>query len=103
MVKATTLFVCQQCGNEFPKWNGQCPACHEWETLVEVSTKDIRKTKSSHRSSTTSPISLSNTVNKDIVRVSTGLLELDRVLGGGLVGGHVVLLAGEPGIGKSTI
>src|SRR3989344_1454152 len=103
MVKATTLFVCQQCGNEFPKWNGQCPACHEWETLVEVSTKDIRKTRSSHRSSTTSPISLSNTVNKDIVRVSTGLLELDRVLGGGLVGGHVVLLAGEPGIGKSTI
>ena len=103
MVKATTLFVCQQCGNEFPKWNGQCPACHEWETLVEVSTKDIRKTRSSHRSSTTSPVSLSNTVNKDTVRVSTGLLELDRVLGGGLVGGHVVLLAGEPGIGKSTI
>ena len=103
MVKATTLFVCQQCGNEFPKWNGQCPACHEWETLVEVSTKDIRKTRSSHRSSTTSPVSLSNTVNKDTVRVSTGLTELDRVLGGGLVGGHVVLLAGEPGIGKSTI
>ncbi|MDP3982891.1 MAG: DNA repair protein RadA [bacterium] len=103
MVKATTLFVCQQCGNEFPKWNGQCPACHEWETLVEVSTKDIRKTRSSHRSSTTSPVSLSNTVNKDTIRVSTGLTELDRVLGGGLVGGHVVLLAGEPGIGKSTI
>lgn len=108
-MKQITLFVCQQCGNEFPKWNGQCPACHEWETLVEVSTKDIRKTKSSHRSSTTSPvedslpISLSKTVNKNIVRVSTGLTELDRVLGGGLVGGHVVLLAGEPGIGKSTI
>ena len=103
VAKVRTLFICQQCGNEFPKWHGQCPSCFEWETLAEVSTTNLRKTSRSRRTLTTAPISLSKTVQKNTIRFSTGLTELDRVLGGGLVGGHVVLLAGEPGIGKSTI
>jgi len=102
MAKSRTLFVCQQCGNEFSGWHGQCPSCFEWETLVEVNVSKLTPT-TRNRNNNTKAISLAKTVNKKNARVPTGLSELDRVLGGGLVGGHVVLLAGEPGIGKSTI
>jgi DNA repair protein RadA/Sms len=99
-----TRFVCQNCGNEALKWAGRCNGCGEWNTLVEtvVSTK-----KSNSRFSISQPrhqvVKFQDIKGKDVVRVKSGIGELDRVLGGGLVPGSVVLLAGEPGIGKSTL
>lgn len=101
MAKSATVFVCSNCGNESPKWFGKCPSCNEWNTCyeekqVKSSSKDITKTPPS-------PTAL-NTIKKDeITRTSTGFEELDRVLGGGLVKGSLILLGGEPGIGKSTL
>lgn len=98
MTKAS--FVCQQCGFSQVGWAGKCPQCGSWgslvETLVSQSKKRSKKTGSK-------PISLASIPSKKTFRTSTKLSELDRVLGGGLVSGQVVLLAGEPGIGKSTI
>lgn len=98
------LFVCQQCGNEFGKWHGKCPMCGEWGSLVET----ILGPKASKGQSRTSknvskPIKLSSVKAKSLTRISTKIPELDRVLGGGIVPGQVILIAGEPGIGKSTI
>src|SRR3990172_2097687 len=100
-----SLFVCQQCGNEFAKWFGKCPICGEWNSLVETvvvsgakSKTRLRKNSGEAKLKTLSSIKL----NKSL-RTSTKISELDRVLGGGIVPGQVVLIAGEPGIGKSTI
>jgi DNA repair protein RadA/Sms len=108
--KARSVFVCQQCGNETLKWMGQCPSCGEWESLVEMSiSTQISNLKSqSSKINSAEPILLSKIKGEKIKRRSTGFSELDRVLGGpstssGLVPGQVVLLAGEPGIGKSTL
>lgn len=102
MAKSSTLFMCNSCGNEFAKWSGQCPACHEWNTLVEVG-NIAKPIKSSHRTTarTTTP--------KEAVKslagqsFSTNIGELDRVLGSGITPGGVYLIAGQPGIGKSTL
>lgn len=100
-------FVCQQCGYESVGFLGKCPNCGEWNSLVEmIEEKDRRKTKSNRKSNNITsikPISLSSIPSKKTSRLSTKIPELDRVLGGGLVSGQVVLVAGEPGIGKSTI
>jgi len=103
MVKKS-LFICQQCGNEESKWFGKCPECGEWGTLVEtvVSTK-TQNSKFKVQSGKNKPISLASVARKRTSRISTRISELDRVLGGGLVSGQVTLIAGEPGIGKSTI
>jgi DNA repair protein RadA/Sms len=105
MAKAKTIFVCNSCGYESAKWLGKCPACNEWNSFYEekiVKDKDgaflaDKKTKS------TKPTTLNSVEGKEAIRISTGVGELDRVLGGGIVKGSLVLLGGEPGIGKSTL
>lgn len=105
MAKSKTVFVCNECGYESAKWLGKCPACNAWNSFYEekvVKEKDgsfisDKKTKNSK------PTTLNSIEGKEAVRTSTGVGELDRVLGGGLVKGSLVLLGGEPGIGKSTL
>lgn len=91
MAKTKTVFVCNECGYESPKWLGKCPACNEWNTFYEE-----KLVKSSNSSKTVvkqaQPIKLNNVEIEKMVRVSTGFEELDRVLGGGLVKGSLVLL-----------
>jgi DNA repair protein RadA/Sms len=95
-------YVCTNCGAEFLKWEGRCSSCGEWETVVEMpDVSDDKSPKTAVPSLATSISKLSKTSQKN--RISTGFDELDRVLGGGLVPGGVILLAGEPGIGKSTL
>jgi len=105
MAKTKTVFYCTNCGNESPKWLGQCPACSAWNTMVEHIEKPdpVRRGK-------TAPVGVSKTAQKlsevtgnDAARFSTGMGELDRVLGGGAVAGSLVLVGGAPGIGKSTL
>ena len=100
MSKVKSVFVCQNCGYESPKWLGKCPSCGQWNTFVEA--EKITGKKSSY-SSSAKPVTLKEIRNLSFKREKTGIGELDRVLGGGLVPGEVVLLAGEPGIGKSTL
>lgn len=94
-------YVCTNCGAEYLRWEGKCSSCGEWETIVEMPDAEENKTRSAIPSSAIAISKLSKTSQKN--RISTGFAELDRVLGGGLVPGGVVLLAGEPGIGKSTL
>lgn len=106
MTKREAVFVCQNCGEDWPKWAGRCPSCGEWNALVEtvVSTESV-KAKKRKSINQNKPIKLSEVKAgegyKD--RIPTGMGELDRVLGGGIVAGSAVLVAGEPGIGKSTL
>ena len=104
-MKSKTVFVCNQCGNETPRWQGQCPACGAWNALVEFEQKPAsaaRPAGSSGRARPT-PKKLSQVETDSELRFSTGLSELDRVLGGGGVRGSLVLVGGAPGIGKSTL
>jgi DNA repair protein RadA/Sms len=106
MVRKSSVFVCQQCSYESPRWFGKCPECGSWNSLVEtvVSTVQSTKNKGQRESrSNSKPISLTSIPLKSTTRILTKISELDRVLGGGLVAGQVVLIAGEPGIGKSTL
>lgn len=102
MSKSNTIFVCSNCGNDSPKWLGKCPACGEWNTYYE---EKVVKEKSSgqRRISASETVKLNNVETSKYERYKTGYEELDRVLGGGLVQGSLVLLGGEPGIGKSTL
>lgn len=98
-----TVFVCNECGYESAKWLGKCPACNSWNTFFEqkidtYTEKGVKKVKERQP-----PKTLNSYEGKEAVRVSTGINELDRVLGGGLVKGSLVLIGGEPGIGKSTL
>ncbi|MBA2763514.1 MAG: DNA repair protein RadA [Thermoleophilaceae bacterium] len=105
MVSGST-FVCGSCGAEAVKWHGRCPACGEWNTLAEEVRRESAPAGRARRargSAALKPIPLSEVQTPASSRLSTGIGELDRVLGGGLVPGSLVLLAGEPGIGKSTI
>ena len=97
-------FVCQQCSYESARWFGKCPECGEWNSAVEtlVSTAQSAKGKA-RRTNGGKPVTLASIPTKSTSRISTKISELDRVLGGGLVSGQVVLIAGEPGIGKSTL
>ncbi len=98
MAKEKTVFLCGECGYESPRWMGKCPACGAWNTMVEeavVSVRDPQQRGSVQR--------LSDVSAMHAARVSTGMSELDRVTGGGLLAGMVVLLGGDPGIGKSTL
>src|ERR671936_2257541 len=96
-----TAFVCQSCGNQFPKWIGRCPSCGGWNTLVEE--RVVAAPKGHAVRARAAPIALADVPADDEQRLVTGLTEFDRVLGGGIVRGSLVLLGGEPGIGKSSL
>ncbi len=103
MAKSKTVFFCQNCGNEFPRWVGQCPACKEWNTLVEEEKRAASAKSKARREGAGEPVRLSEVTSAEGERISTGMPEFDRVLGGGLVKGSMTLLGGDPGIGKSTL
>lgn len=104
MAKGKTVFYCQSCGYESAKWMGQCPGCREWNTFVE---EPVIASGSSHRKLTAArreePTLLSKVSRENNCRISTEIQEFDRVLGGGIVSGSMVLVGGDPGIGKSTL
>ena len=104
MAKVASVFVCQQCGAPTSRWSGQCTSCGAWNSLVETAVSS-RRTTAGKRSLrlAAKPISLSQVQGISEQRIATGIGELDRVLGGGIVPGSVTLVAGEPGIGKSTL
>ena len=106
-MKARSVFYCTQCGNEFPKWQGRCPACGSWNTIVEQPAASRAKPASSRNSSSGQGsgrvLSLLEVEMEEEIRFPTGMGELDRVLGGGAVRGSLVLVGGSPGIGKSTL
>src|SRR5436190_23574158 len=104
----STVFVCAQCGHDSAKWHGRCPGCGEWNTMVEErplapapGAAGTAKRSSSKRA--LKPVRLADVEAPAVKRLITGIGELDRVLGGGLVPGSLVLIGGSPGIGKSTI
>ena len=108
MAKAKgTVFFCQNCGYESAKWMGQCPGCREWNTFVEETVVtgsgrgSARKTGNAHTAA--KPETLSDVSLTEEERTSCGIGELDRVLGGGIVEGSLILVGGDPGIGKSTL
>lgn len=105
MAKAkNTAFFCSACGHESAKWMGQCPACHAWNTMVEEPV--VKKSAVVHEKrlrSSTAPATLEDISTAEEERVSAGMKELDRVLGGGIVAGSLILVGGDPGIGKSTL
>ena len=97
-----TVFFCQNCGYESAKWMGQCPGCQQWNTFVEESVTEMSSGKKQQRSGK-QPVSLADIQTEKEERTATGIGELDRVLGGGIVDGSLVLVGGDPGIGKSTL
>ena len=109
MAKSKTVFYCTQCGNETPKWQGQCMACGAWNTIVEQPAPDPRKKAAAAKAPAAGgslmnrPRPLKEVETTDELRFETGMSELDRVLGGGAVRGSLVLVSGAPGIGKSTL
>ena len=103
-MKKKTVFFCTECGNETAKWAGQCPACGAWNTLTEAPAESRAKAEASGpKRGGSAPKLLSELDTQEEIRFSTGLGELDRVLGGGAVRGSVVLVGGAPGVGKSTL
>ena len=114
MPKEKTLFFCKECGTEVSKWQGQCPGCHAWNTLVEVpagqaaklATKAVsesRKRASANTGLKKKPVTIRDVETAADARQTVGMEEFDRVLGGGIVPGSLILVGGDPGIGKSTL
>jgi len=104
--KVKTKYVCQNCGYSTPRWTGRCPDCDEWNTLVEeiINTGKRTHSKSSSLFKESADLkSISDITRSNSIRFKTGITELDRVLGGGVVEGSVILIGGDPGIGKSTL
>jgi DNA repair protein RadA/Sms len=104
MAKIKTIYSCTECGATSPKWQGQCPGCNEWNTLVEtVAEKAPTNSRFESLAPTAKLQNLSEIEAREVERIATGIGEFDRALGGGLVNGAVVLIGGDPGIGKSTL
>ncbi|MEE2755133.1 MAG: DNA repair protein RadA [Myxococcota bacterium] len=103
MAKKKTRFVCQSCGQEYAKWTGRCTACNDWGTVVEMAIAADAPVGAIRLTDSAAPIRLVDVEGSAVERKQTGIIELDRVLGGGLVPGSLVLVGGDPGIGKSTL
>ncbi|MGO9444763.1 MAG: DNA repair protein RadA [Thiobacillaceae bacterium] len=103
MAKSKTIYTCTECGANAPKWQGQCPDCGQWNTLVETLAEALQPSRYAALSTTSEVQLLADVEGVEDERVATGIAELDRVLGGGLVHGGVILIGGDPGIGKSTL
>src|SRR3954468_12731488 len=105
MAKDKTIYTCTECGGSTPKWQGQCPHCNVWNTLIESEAESAGPTR--NRFASLTPASevavLADIEAGEVPRTPTGIAELDRVLGGGIVEGGVILIGGDPGIGKSTL
>lgn len=102
MAKAKQMYFCQECGYESTKWLGQCPGCKNWNTFVEEKLV-VGAGKHSGKTEAAAPTSILNVTTSEDTRIGTGMKELDRVLGGGIVKGSLTLVGGDPGIGKSTL
>ena len=105
MARSATVFACTSCGHESPKWHGRCPGCGDWNTMAEEKRPSASGRAATPRSSgrALAPVPLGEVKAPKVERLKTGIGEFDRVLGGGLVPGSLVLIGGAPGIGKSTI
>jgi len=104
MAKVKSVYICSECGYESPKWYGKCPSCGEWNTMNEEVRESAKQSPSVSRAvSYAPPIQIKEISTTDEIRYKTGSSELDRVMGGGIVKGSLILLGGDPGIGKSTI
>lgn len=105
MAKKRTLFECQNCGFQSPRWVGKCPSCNSWDSLLELNSEQIDYLKSTGKKSTAASkaVSITEIKSENIVRSSSRSKELDLVLGGGIVPGSLTLIGGSPGIGKSTL
>lgn len=104
MPKIKSIYVCSECGYESPKWYGKCPGCGEWNTLnEELPIASVKQNLNNSMTSVNQIMALNDIVGDEEERISTGIKEFDRVLGGGIVIGSLVLISGDPGIGKSTI
>src|SRR5436305_12045903 len=103
--QANTVFLCQKCGYESRKWLGKCPECGEWNSLVEERVVTTKKGagRDGFRVREAKAIAYAEIESQDDKRISSGVTEFDRVLGGGIVPGTLVLIGGDPGIGKSTL
>src|SRR5659263_558475 len=103
--KSKTTYICNDCGDASPKWLGKCPGCGAWNTLIESVAESATPTKNRFASlAKTAEVAILGDIDAvDMARTPTGHEELDRVLGGGMVEGGVVLIGGDPGIGKSTL
>lgn len=102
-MKKSTVFVCNECGFQTTKWMGKCPECNMWNTLVEEVVVETKKSNAKIIKSDLKSVNINEIKREDNERIKTKICELDRVLGGGLVKGSLVLVGGEPGIGKSTL
>lgn len=104
MAKDKTVFYCKECGFEYSKWMGQCPACKAWDSLTEAPKEKKKPATADHMGyRRNKPVPLADISTDEEKRLETGMQELDRVLGGGIVSGSLVLASGDPGIGKSTL
>ncbi len=104
MAKIKSVYICSECGYESPKWYGKCPSCGEWNTMNEEVRDTAKQSVSTARAvSYAPPVNIREISTTDEIRYKTGSSELDRVMGGGIVKGSLILLGGDPGIGKSTI
>jgi len=104
MARITTKYVCQSCGYNSPRWVGKCPNCSEWNTFVEEAPSPLKATrKPAGARSNIEPVPISEIDHDETPRLQTKMEEFDRVLGGGIVPGSLILLGGDPGIGKSTL
>src|SRR3954454_14692039 len=103
MATAHTQHICGDCGHAEPRWLGQCPGCGAWNTLVEESQPVAAAAAQRRKGTAAPPGRLAEDSSERLPRLPTGIGEFDRVLGGGLVPGSLVLLGGSPGIGKSTL
>lgn len=103
MSKVTKIFTCSKCSAQYPKWTGRCSECGGWGTVVEETVTGQEQKKLEHVATAVDTINLASIKQSELIRYKTGIAELDRVFGGGIVPGSLILLGGEPGIGKSTL